>query len=187
MALLAVLLPIGVHIRNVSWEESQLVVNIFPIFGLLAFTLLWFHSIMGVFEEYFREMFDFDRFVDWTATIILVSIILHPLLILILVDFNFPLLLSGHKVAMWLGITGFLLLITYDIAKPWKFTYFSKYWNTILIVSTIGFILTFFHSLLIGSDLQGGFMRVLWYFYGITGILATIYTYGIKRFLRKEY
>jgi hypothetical protein len=52
-----------------------------------------------------------------------------------------------------------------------------------LLISTIGFILTFFHSLEVGHELQSGILRNIWIFYGTTGIMATFYTYGIKKYL----
>ena len=181
-AVLAVVTPILVHIKNVDWANSSLLAGIFPIFGLLAFTLLWLHSISGVFEEWLRERFNFDAFVSATALTILVSMLLHPLLLLPMIDFNILGLWAGGT-GIRLGIIGLLLLLTYDIGKMLKRRhFFSKNWTAILIISNIGFILTFFHSLMLGSDLQSGFMRGLWIFYGVTAILAIIYTYAIKPF-----
>jgi hypothetical protein len=186
-ATLAVILPIFAHIRNVSWGDSSLVISLFPIFGLLAFTLLWLHAMSGVFEEWLRERFNFDAFVHWTALIILVSMLLHVFMLLTLIKFDLPSLFEHSPVAMTLGLIGFILLLTYDIGKLFKKReFFSRNWNSILIISTIGFILIFFHSLMIGSDLQSGWLRWLWIFYGVTAILATIYTYGIKRYLKKK-
>jgi hypothetical protein len=188
-AVLAVALPILVHIRNVAWENFSLIPAIFPIFGLLAFTLLWLHSISGVFEEKLREMFDFDAFVRWTALTILVSILLHPLLLLIMAQFNVLAIFAPgeHQFALLLGLFGLILLLTYDIGKMLKkHEFFSKNWTAILIISNIGFILTFFHSLMLGSDLQTQPMRGLWIFYGVTAILAITYTYAIKPFLRRD-
>jgi hypothetical protein len=189
-AVLAVALPILVHIRNVAWENFSLIPFIFPIFGLLAFTLLWLHSISGVFEERLREMFDFDAFVRWTALAILVSILLHPLLLLIMAQFNVLAIFAPgpYQLPLLLGLFGLILLLTYDVGKFLKYRgnhFFSRHWTAILIISNIGFILTFFHSLMMGSDLQSGFLRYLWIFYGITAILAIIYTYAIKPFLKR--
>ena len=88
IATLAVLIPIVANVRNASWSEGGTLANIFPIFGLLAFTLLWLHSMAGVFEEWLRTQFAFDTFVHWTSLVILASIILHPLILLILVNFD---------------------------------------------------------------------------------------------------
>lgn len=180
LATLAVALPILSHIINVTWDKSSLLANIFPIFGLLGFTLLWLHSISGVFEEWLRARFDFDYFVNWSAAVILISIIAHPLIVLYMIKFDVSALLSGG-IGIVLGIIGLILLLTYDIFKPLKkrYEFFSRHWNVVLVISTIGFILTFFHSLIVGGDIHG-WLRVLWWFYGVTGILATIWTYGLK-------
>ena len=184
-ASLAVLAPIVTHIINVDWANSSLMQAIFPIFGLLAFTLLWLHAMSGVFEEWLRERFDFDFFVHWTSIVILFSIILHPLFLLIIAKFDILGIYNANPKAMLLAFIGLPLLLTYDIGKLLKTKkFFPARWNAILMISTIGFILIFFHSLQIGSDLQSGFLRKLWIFYGVTAILATIYTYGIKKLLR---
>jgi hypothetical protein len=185
-ASLAVLYPISVRIFNNPWQEGSVIANLFPIFGLLAATLLWLHAMSGAFEEWLKERFDFDFFVHWTSLVIFASIILHPLLLLILIRFDIPGLFSANPYAISLGFVTLLLLLTYDVGKLLKKReFFSKNWNKILIISNIGFLLSFLHALNIGSSLQSGFMRGLWIFYGITATLAIIYTYGVKRFLRR--
>ena len=183
VAYAAVLYPLSVWFKNSNLTLSTISpVTIFPAFGLIAFTLLWLHSMSGVFETQIRKHLDFDKFVHRTSIIILVSIILHPLLLIAYFDFNIKNLSAAIDKYIRLGIIGWILLITYDIGKALrKYKFFSKNWNNILIISTIGFLLTFFHSLYLGSDLQSGPLRIIWIFYGVTAILATIYTYGIKR------
>ena len=184
-AYLAVLYPLWVTLKTIQWTPTaSLMFSLFPAFGLLAFSLLWLHAISGVFEPWLRKNFDFDKFVNITATLILLCLILHPLLLLVSVGFNFASIFIYGAGYIWLAIIGWLLLITYDIGKALKkkYAFFVKNWNKILLISTVGFLLTFFHSLALGHDLQSGSLRIVWIFYGTTGILATIYTYGIKRF-----
>ena len=183
-ASLAVLYPLWVAGRDINWSlGSMFVFTLFPLFGILAFTLLWLHVVSGVFEPWLRQYIDFDRFVQNTSLLIFVSIILHPLLLLIPVGFNFNQVLTYSKFYIWLAIIGWLLLITYDIGKllKKKYNFFVRNWNKILLISNVGFVLTFFHSLSIGDDLQMGPLRIVWIFYGVTAILGIIYTYGIKR------
>ena len=181
---LAVLYPLWVVGRNINWSLStSFVFTLFPLFGILAFTLLWLHVVSGVFEPWLRQYIDFYRFVQNTSLLIFISIILHPLLLLIPAGFNFNQVFTYGRFYIWLAIIGWLLLITYDIGKllKKKYNFFTKNWRKILLISNIGFLLTFFHSLSIGDDLQSGPLRTVWIFYGATAILATIYTYGIKR------
>lgn len=181
------LYPIFIVASSTDWAfNSTFLVNLFPLFGLLAFSLLWLHAISGVFEPWLRKYIDFDSYVHATANLILVSIILHPLLLLIALKFSFiSFWLAGPALYIWLAVIGWLLLIIYDITKPLKkkYGFFVRHWNSILLISTIGFLLIFFHSLGIGDDLQQGPLRIVWIFYGVTAILATIYTYGIKRLI----
>lgn len=183
-AYLAVLYPVWLRLSRLSLEFGPtLLTDIFPLFGLAAFALLWLHAISGVFEPWLRANFNFNRFVRVTSTLIFFCIVLHPLLLLISINFNFnTLFLYGPALYIKLGIIGWFLLISYDIGKALKkHNFFIRNWNKILIISTIGFLITFFHSLGLGSDLQSGPLRTVWIFYGVTAIAATIYNYGFKR------
>ena len=184
-ACLAVLYPLWIVIRDSTWAfNSTLILNLFPLFGLIAFSLLWLHAISGVFEPWLRKQIDFDRFVSVTASLILICLIFHPLLLLLNTGFKFVPIFFYGKFYIWLAIIGWLLLITYDISKPLKkkYDFFIRNWNNILLISNIGFLLTFFHSLGAGGDLQSGPLKLIWIFYGTTAIIAIIYTYGIKGF-----
>jgi hypothetical protein len=182
--ILAVFYPLGVVIAGARWVfDSTFFVNLFPLFGVLAFVLLWLHAISGAFEPWLRRYIDFDQFVQNTSLVIFISIILHPLLLLIPLGFNFAAVFSFGPVYIWLAIIGWFLLISYDVGKilKKKYTFFVRNWNKILLISNIGFILTFFHSLGVGDNLQAGPLRIVWIFYGVTASLAIIYTYGIRR------
>ncbi len=184
-AYLAVLYPLWVRMQTTQWAfDSSLTLSLFPFFGILAFTLLWLHAISGSFEPFLRKHINFDWFVSVTSTIILVSIILHPLLLLASLNFSISNVFYYYGVKfVLLGIVGLALLLTYDILKPLRRREFiARHWRKALIVSNIGFVLTFFHSLYLGSSLQSGPLRIVWIFYGVTAIISLIYTYVIKNF-----
>lgn len=189
-AYLAVFYPLWVRYHGMVWssDANAILYNIFPGLGLVAFTLLWLHSMSGVFEPWLRRCFDFDVYVRNTSFIIFLCIILHPFLLFVALDFDFnSLWLYGTAKYIRLGVIGWMLLIIYDLSKMLKRNnnFFARNWTNILLISTIGFIFTFFHSLFLGSDIQNSPLRTVWIFYGVTAILATIYTYGFKRF-RKQ-
>ncbi len=185
---LAVLYPLWTRLQNLNFQLGpDYLLSIFPFLGLLAFSLLWLHSLAGAFEPWLRKHIQFDRFVHITASIILLCILAHPLLFLVSFGFNFnDIFFYYDAFYIWLAIIGWFLLITYDIGKALKKRdFFAKNWSNILIISNVGFILTFFHSLTLGSDLQSAPLRVIWIFYGITAILAIIYTYAVRPLLNK--
>jgi len=184
-AYLAVLYPLWFRYKNISWsfDIDSILYNLFPGFGLAAFAILWLHAISGVFEPWLRKYFDFDKYVRTTSLIVFFCLILHPLLLLIILGFDFSELLAGGRYIMF-GIVGWILLITYDVGKllSRKYDFFVRNWHNILLISTIGFLLIFFHSINLGTDLQTGHLRNVWIFYGVTAFLATIHTYIIKKF-----
>jgi hypothetical protein len=182
-ACLVVLYPLWISGKNLAWSLSPIMIfNLFPLLGLLAFTLLWLHVVSGVFESWLRKYINFNRFAVITSNIIIACIILHPLLLLINADFELGPIFSYGKIYIWLGITGWLLLVTYDLGRFFKnHDFVVQHWNKIRLISTVGFILTFFHSLGVGESLQVGTLRTIWIFYGVTAIMATIYLHGVKR------
>lgn len=181
---LAVLYPLATVISARKWAlDDTLVYNLFPIFGVLSFTILWLHVISGVFEEGLRKLINFDLYVRRTAWIIFASIIMHPLLALFTFDFSLWNIIDVYgRWPIVLAVTAWLLLITYDIGRLLhEKDFFARHWRKVLFISTVGIIFSFFHSIWIGGDLQEGPLRILWIFYGVTAILATIYNFGIKR------
>ena len=186
---LSVLYPVFIRFQNISWSTNySLPALVFPFLGLIAASLLWLHSISGVLEVWLRRYIDFDWFVQITASIILLCLLLHPLLLLISLNFSISdiYIYYGTKIIV-ITIIAWLLLIIYDIVKPFKkrSAFFAKHWNKVLIISNIGFLIAFYHELVIGSDLQSGPLRSVWIFYGITAIASIIYTYSIMPFLKK--
>ncbi len=187
-ASLAVIYPLFVYLKTAEWAlDSTFILTLFPIFGLIAFSILWLHSLSGVFETWLRKYINFDRYVHITASIVLICIISHPLLYIIAAKFSISTIFYGQALYIWLGIIGWLLLITYDIGKSLKNrNFFARNWTNILFLSNIGFIIIFFHSIYIGDDLQVNPLRMIWIFYGITAIISIAYTYVIKRFLLRS-
>ncbi|MFA6095120.1 MAG: hypothetical protein WC757_04555 [Candidatus Paceibacterota bacterium] len=177
-----IIFPIIAWYQNATFSSNvSTFLNTAPVLGLIAFSIMWLHITGSAFRTFLEKYMDFDRFVGQSSNIVLILIILHPLLIVINVGFkNF--LNYSLSTYIWLGIIGFLMLITYDIQKILsRNKFFEQYRDKVLIISTLGFFVIFFHSLGIGSTLQSGPLRLVWIFYGITAALATIYTFLIKK------
>jgi hypothetical protein len=188
--ILVVGFPLVVHFSGLAWAlDATLMSNFFPAFGLLAFTLMWLHVVTWPFDFWLKKHVDLKKFNHTTSLVVLFSIIIHPLLFFMQIGLEHIGVVFSSEGAfyLWLGVIAWFMLITLDVGKALKKRgFFVKHWNKIIFISTIGFLLTFFHSLGLGSDLQAGPLRLLWIFYGITAILATIYTYGIRRFVEKR-
>ncbi len=188
---LVVLYPLWVRWQNVYWGGHDLVSlssALFPFLGLAAAGMLWLHSVSGVFEPWLRQYINFDRFVGITARLIFICFALHPVLLWASVDFSISNIFLYYGLTyIWVGIVAWILLVTYDIIKPFKkHDVVAKHWTKVLVVSNIGFLLTFLHSLNLGSNLQTGPLRMVWMLYGITATLAIVYTYAVIPFLKKK-
>ncbi|MBX4189422.1 hypothetical protein KW785_02400 [Candidatus Parcubacteria bacterium] len=177
LASLAVLVPLWIRARSSH--------TLFPMLGMAAFSLLWLHIVGPAFEPWLSKYVNFERFLQNTSPLILLFMLLHPLLFLFSINFDLHfIVLSLGNFYIELGLVGLLLLLTFDVGKAMrKKDFVAKHWNKILFTSTIGFVLIFFHSVVVGEDLQAGFLRGLWIFYGVSAMLSIIYVYGIKRFL----
>jgi hypothetical protein len=181
-----VIYPLWQRARYLNWSlGSSLVFNLFPLFGLAAFTLLWLHIVGASIEPWLRKYIDFEKFVENTSNLILFLMLMHPLLLLVGMNFSIKDILGAYEsFYILLGATGLALLLSYDIGRMLKRRdFFTRHWDEILFISTVGFVLIFFHSLAIGSDFHSETLRTIWIFYGTTAILSTIYLYIIKRFL----
>ncbi|OGY56963.1 MAG: hypothetical protein A2Y84_00740 [Candidatus Colwellbacteria bacterium RBG_13_48_8] len=191
LAYLSVLYPLWVWYQGASLVPDRTIIfEIFPALGLLAFVIMWLHIVGGALRGWLGQYIDFDKFVASSSALVLVLLILHPALLLLGIGkpSQWGLVFRFNDARLiWIAIVAWLIFIAYDLAKRHKAReFFIKHWGIIKLVSTLGFFLILAHSLGLGRDLQEGPLRVIWMIYGITAALAAIYTYGVKRILRKE-
>jgi hypothetical protein len=181
VSVLVVGYPLLVWYENTSFTADQtLLLSLFPAFGLIAFTVMYLHILGRPFKHILNQYGPFDLFERIASYVVLVGILLHPVLRNAYFLINDLTLWPTLPVA--LGMIGFLMLITYDLGKffirnPWV----KQHWWMIDVVSTLGFYVIWAHSLLLGSDLQLGFLRTLWIFYGVSALIASAYTLLYQR------
>ncbi len=173
--------PLFVWYTNTSFTADRwLLLSVFPAFGLIAFTVMYLHIIGRPFKHVLSSFLPFDRFERLSSSIVLVAILLHPALRTLFFIMNDVSL--SFTLPIVLGSIGFLMLITYDLGKafirnPW----IRKHWRVVDVVSTLGFYVIWVHSLMLGSELQVGFLRNLWIFYGVSARFASGYTFLYQR------
>jgi len=188
-AAFAVLYPLWVWLTSITFPLSSPFILIAQAWGLLAFTLMWLHIVAGPFKQRLLSIFPkFELWMTLSSFIVLLSIILHPLLMLVgiskligIVEF-----FATASMPIWLAIIAWFMFISYDIARIFKKRLLkTRTWFVITLIATLGWFLILYHSLSLGSHLQEGLLRMLWYFFGATGTAAAITTYGIKPFLKR--
>ncbi len=167
------------------WQFGHLsTYQLFPLFGLLAFSLMWSHYIASVI----RQIAKVDRsalhiYFEVTSFAVLVAILIHPGLL------TWQLWRDGHglppgselhyvgpalRIYIIFAMTALLLFLAYEFRRLFGN---RSWWKYIQYATDAAMVLIFIHSLKLGSQLQTGWFRGVWYFYGITlaGSLAYIY------------
>lgn len=186
---LAVLFSLGTWGRALQWELDALSpYQLFPLFGLLAFSLMWTHYVIWALRVYTDApaVALYSR-VSWL--LVLVSLLAHPMIFhgaLLSDGFGFPpgsyvaYVGQGFVWAVLLGTASWTAFMAYELkwwfqSRPW--------WRYILAANTVAMVGIFIHGLILGSDLQSGWPRAVWYGYGLSLMLAYGYLVSRKRLL----
>jgi hypothetical protein len=164
---------------------------IFPLLGLLAYSLMWSHYVAAAF----RQILNIDRLVlkfyfEFTSFLVLVLICLHPgLLILQRYRDGFGLPPGSYESYVapglgWitlLGTASLLVFLAYELRRV-----FGKraWWKHMQTASDIAMLAIFYHGLKLGHQIHGWF-RAVWWFYGIALVLILARTYFLRYTDRK--
>jgi len=172
---------------QLEWSVDRLnSYTIFPLLGLLAFSLMWVHYVSGFIRDTWFPGESTKRSYSITSYLVLVLVLLHPTLLVI------QLFLDGLGVPpasykkfvgeagfIWaifgtLGLSGLLLFE----GKRW----FSKksWWKYVSVINDVAVLLIAVHSIQLGRHLKDGWFVYLWYFYIITIVACIIRSYYKK-------
>ncbi len=188
MALGAVTLAVIAWGQGFGWQFSGLsTYQIFPIFGLLAFSLMWSHYMAAALRMYFKlDRAVLKTYFEVTSLAVLAAIITHPGLLAWQLWRDGSGLPPGselHYVAadksIWIvfAMVSLFIFLAYEFRrqfgqKPW--------WKFVQYASDIAIFLILLHALNLGTQLQSGWFRAVWYFYGVTLLGAIVYIYSQK-------
>ncbi len=171
-----------------SWKFS--IVNpylLFPLLGLIAFSLMWAHFVAGAVRNYFgvkKEVL--KSYYEITSVAVLLAILLHPGLLIWQLwrdGRGLPPTSTGNYVApaaRWALILGIISLIIFLAFELHRLYEGRKWWKWVNYASDVAIIMIYIHALRLGGTLMGGWYRWVWYFYGITLAAALVYSYLLK-------
>lgn len=177
--------PPVVFIRNNGWSVFEQPLTLFPLFGLLAFTLVWSQIMLGSFmrplEKLYPKIFVFHvaqglLTLGFAAThwVLLSSSFLPDRL----ADYlGYAFVAPELKVYAIFGQSALLLLILGVTAGLLRnYPPIKRYWHWLHLVHYAVFFLVFFHSMRLGSDVQTTpILTNLWYFFFASVIAGIIY------------
>lgn len=157
----------------------------FPLLGLLAFSLMWTHYIVGAIRRKLGlEKSANKLYTRLTGVVVLALILLHPgLLIFQLNRDGFGLPPSSYvqvyaepmmRGAIMLGTIALLIFLAFECKKWWGE---KSWWRFVEYAQLLAMGLIFYHGLTLGRELSVGWYQAVWYLYGISLFAAVVYNY----------
>jgi len=189
---LIVFLPVYFWGDSFAWDLSRLnLYLLFPLLGMLAFSIMWTQVVVGTFKEKFENV---NKFFSRTGVAVFLLFFFHPVLAavaqfksvgLLPLQSFFDLVGPAQKKFLIIGMIAFTIFVLYEIvlrvAALRKVQKLNKFFE---IFSEFGIILVFIHSINLGSHLQAGFLKYVWWFYGVSAILMIGWKYFGKKHFR---
>lgn len=189
VALLTSVTSIAVWLQYSSGQIVLSGYRVFPLLGLLAFGLMWSHYIIGAVRRYCGvAKSELERFYSITGWIVLVLILMHPGLLIVQLwrdGFGLPpfsylnnYVAASGKIFALLGSISLFVFLLFELRRKFKE---RKWWRWVEYAQLLAMIAIYFHALNLGGELTSEWFRIIWYIYGITLILATVYNYTYDR------
>lgn len=154
---------------------------LFPLLGLLAFSLMWGHYMASVIRQVLGlEKQVLKRYFEATSLLVLVLICLHPSLLTyqrFRDGFGLPPGSFMNYVAPgmgWLTLLGAASLVAF-LAFEFRRLYGDKsWWHFVTEAGDLAMLAIVYHALRLGSHLQIGWYRYLWWFYAVSLVAVLI-------------
>lgn len=161
--------------------------QLFPLFGILAFSVMWSHYIVGAIRRYaVVDKRYLQTYFSGTAYFVLIMLLLHPGLLLLQLQQDkagLPLTYVHPDLRIYvvLGMVAWVAFLTYELHR---FYGERSWWRYVVIASDIAMILVLIHGFKLSSQLMPSWFTILWVVYGIT--LVAVIAYGYRaRWLNK--
>jgi len=169
-----------------SWSFSELgFYGLFPLLGLFAFTMMWFHLMVAYLKKIRPKMFDYENFYKITSRIVLALIILHPGLLIYkslsqgtsVLDYSG----NNNRAFIAFGIIALIVFLGYEVVEKFKkSSIIVNNQQYVRAFNRAAFVLVYTHGLMVGQHLQNGWLKILWIFYGITTLIYLVWAYNTE-------
>jgi hypothetical protein len=176
--------------QGLRWHFSGLsTYRIFPLFGLLAFSLIWSMYVVSFSRRLWNLKVGLKTYYKVLRLIVITVIFFHPVLLwwqLWRDGFGLPpesylkhYVAAGLGWVAVLGTVSWFIFLTYDLGQKFKN---RPWWKYIEFLGDCAMVAVFYHSLRLGTNLQHSWLKGLWYFYGL--VLAVVLFDVYKRKLK---
>ncbi|MBC7746667.1 hypothetical protein H7Y40_01655 [Pedobacter sp.] len=183
----------------VAWSQRYLssgslgLRTVFPLFGLLAFSLMWTHYVSGALQRYLDYPGQvLDKYFTVTSSVVLVLILLHPGLFIVqlwLDGLGLPpaSYLSVYtelasRIALVLGTLSLVAFLVFELRRKFKA---ASWWKYVELINILAMFAIFYHALRLGGVFSIEWYTNLWFGYGILLIISVSYNYLYDRKKRR--
>lgn len=169
-----------------QWSLLPLsIYTVFPLLGLLAFSIMWSHYMVGALQRYWKlDKKVLATFFRSTGYVVLVLICLHPgLLIYQRFHEGYGLPPGSYESYVapglgWVTILGTASLFVFLAFELHRFFAQYSWWRFVAGASDAAMLAIVYHGLRLGSQLQQGWYHWVWLFYFGTLLAALSYKYA---------
>lgn len=169
--------------NSFSWHVQSInTYQFFPVLGLLGFSIMWSHYMTGEMKRIFL-MADLTKYFRITGYVVLLAIVLHPGLLIykrFRDGYGLPPVSYETYVApsmAWITLLGSVSLFIFLAYELNRFFAKKPWWVYVVTAGDFAMLAIFYHGLRLGSQLQGGWFRSVWIFYGVTLALVLCHKY----------
>jgi hypothetical protein len=182
---LVALLAIYVWGSSFDWRLGAINAYLFfPVLGLLAFSLMWSQYMTVALERLTHKTLSTGAYFRSTGYAVLLAIVLHPgILIYQRFHDGFGLPPKSYEtyVALgmaWLTLLGSVSLLVFLAFELHRLFGRKPWWKYVVAAGDAAMLAIFYHGLRLGDQLQAGWYRAVWLFYGLTLVAAIAYKYA---------
>lgn len=174
--------------KHTSQITNLTLYEVFPLLGLLAFSLMLAHVAVGAVGLLLgMDMRHLRNYYRYTGYAVLACILLHPGLFIWQLyqdGYGFPpssylsYVDSSLRVFVLFGSISFVIFLLYELKRQYGA---ASWWHYVERASDGALVLVFVHGLYLGSQTQAGWFRVVWIVYG-----ALLFTCLIFGFVQRQ-
>lgn len=173
--------------QSFAWQWSLLNAYLFfPVLGLLAWSIMWGHYVVGTLRDNWLRGVPLEAYFRYTGYAVLAAIVLHPGILIYQLfrdGHGLPPSSYEHYVAPglgWLTLLGSASLLAFLAFELHRWYKDRSWWKYVLVAGDVAMVAIFYHGLRLGTQLQSGWFRAVWWFYGLTLIVMLVRKYMLR-------
>lgn len=161
--------------------SSLSIYDIFPLFGLLAFGLMWSHYILGSI----RRLLGLDekkRSIYWSVStgLVLFLLIAHPLLLntalindgLGLPPASYEAAYGSKAIILLLGSAALVVFLAFELHRWYRE---KSWWKYVDGAQVFAMAAIFLHALVLGRELTMLWFAIIWWGLGVSLVASIVY------------